>query len=83
MKKMIALLLSLSMMLALVSCGTSGSSSSEGTGGSSSAQVSGGEDLTWGLTPFETQQTVRLGFSPAPLCPMASCSRIIWACSMR
>lgn len=62
MKKMIALLLSLSMMLALVSCGTSGSSSSEGTGGSSSAQVSGGEDLTWGLTPFETQQTVRLGF---------------------
>ena len=66
MKKMIALLLSLSMMLALVSCGTSGSSSSEGTGGSSSAQVSGGEDLTWGLTPFETQQTVRLGFHRLP-----------------
>ena len=41
------------------------------------------EDLTWGLTPFDERQTLRITSSPALRSPIRSCSRISWACSTR
>lgn len=74
MKKLLALLLVLSMSVSLVACGgnkteepaTSGGSTSEDASGEADAdggaEATAGDDLTWGLTPFEEPQTLRLGF---------------------
>ncbi len=75
MKKLLALLLTLTMSVSLAACG-GGENQTEEPASSAPAQsdsedvsddaaegtVSAGEDLTWGLTPFEERQTLRLGF---------------------
>ena len=74
MKKLLALLLVLSMSVSLAACGgnkteepaASGGNASEDASGEADAdggaQATAGDDLTWGLTPFEEPQTLRLGF---------------------
>lgn len=76
MKKLLALLLTLTMSVSLAACGGGGENQTEEPASSAPAQsdsgnvsddaaegtVSAGEDLTWGLTPFEERQTLRLGF---------------------
>lgn len=72
MKKLIALFLALSMMFALVSCGNTDepktspsanppSSPSAGQSGEPAATPAA-DDLTWGLKPFDSRQTLRIGF---------------------
>ena len=72
MKKLLALLLVLSMSVSLAACGgnkteepaADGSAPEETSGeaDADAAEAAAGEDLTWGLTPFEERQTLRLGF---------------------
>ena len=72
MKKLIALLLALSMILCLAACGGGGTNTeapaSEAPASDApdtdtpSTDAPEGEDLTWGLTPFEETQTLRIGF---------------------
>lgn len=71
MKKSLALLLVLSLSVSLAACGGNRTEEPAASGGSTSEDTSGeadgdadapGEDLTWGLTPFEERQTLRLGF---------------------
>lgn len=57
MKKLIALLLALVMVLGLVACGAPAEDNTQGD-----VVANAGEDLTWGLTPFEEPQTLRVGF---------------------
>jgi ABC-type nitrate/sulfonate/bicarbonate transport system substrate-binding protein len=72
MKKLVALMLTLSMAVSLVACGSSKStetqtateeeSTTEEAAESTGDAAAEEEDLTWGLTPFEERQTLRLGF---------------------
>ncbi|MCI8533540.1 MAG: ABC transporter substrate-binding protein, partial [Lachnospiraceae bacterium] len=71
MKKSLALLLVLSLSVSLAACGGNRTEEPAASGGSAPEDTSGeadgdaaaaGEDLTWGLTPFEERQTLRLGF---------------------
>ena len=57
MKKLIALLLALVMVLGLVACGAS-----EPAPEAPKAETPVEADLTWGLKPFEEPQTLRVGF---------------------
>ena len=75
-KRLLATLLSFAMMFALVACsgnenGSSGGNNSANSGGTSSGGghevelidgATAPEDLTFGLTPFEDRQTLRIGF---------------------
>lgn len=61
MKKLIALLLALVMVLSLVACGAA-PAEEEAPADEAPAVEEDGEDLTWGLTPFEEPQTLRVGF---------------------
>ena len=63
-KRILALLLSLVMVFALASC-TGGSGGTGGTDEGPAELIEGAtapEDLTYGLTPFEERQTLRIGF---------------------
>ena len=64
-KKIIALLLALCMVLALAACGTSSTPSATATAAptqeAETTDAPEAEDLTWGLTPFEETQTLRVG----------------------
>lgn len=65
MKKLTALLLALAMVFALAACGGQKTEEpKDSTPPASTAPDDGGEaeDLTWGLTPFDEPQTLRLGF---------------------
>lgn len=81
MKKFIALLLTLSMAVSMVACGSTTEETPSGASEEASeetaedteeaaeaeetteaAEPADEEDLTWGLTPFEERQTIRLGF---------------------
>ena len=67
MKKLIALMLTLALSLSMVACGSKeeeAAAPAENAAESTEAgeAASEGEDLTWGLTPFEERQTLRLGF---------------------
>jgi ABC-type nitrate/sulfonate/bicarbonate transport system substrate-binding protein len=64
MKKLTALLLALAMVFALAACGGQPTDKPSTPPPASSAPDNGGEaeDLTWGLTPFDEPQTLRLGF---------------------
>lgn len=67
MKKLIALMLTLVLSLSMVACGSKeeeAAAPAENAAESTEAgeAASEGEDLTWGLTPFEERQTLRLGF---------------------
>ena len=75
-KRVLALLLALSMMFALAACGggndnkggasnppAANTETQKPTGGSDETPAGGGaEDLTWGLKPFDERQTLRIGF---------------------
>ena len=75
-KRLLATLLSFAMMFALVACSGNENGSSGGNNSANSAGTSSGgghevelidgatapEDLTFGLTPFEDRQTLRIGF---------------------
>ena len=71
-KRLLAMLLTLSMVFALAACGGDGDGSGSQGDGSGSQGGTGGveliegatapEDLTFGLTPFEERQTLRIGF---------------------
>jgi len=63
MKKLISLLLALTMLLALAACGGQTTAKpAESAVPSDSASAAPADDLTWGLTPFAERQTLRLGF---------------------
>lgn len=71
MKKLLALLLTATMAVSLVACGGKSDDSSNTSApaqdaaadsGDDAAAADAGDDLTWGLTPFEERQTLRLGF---------------------
>lgn len=66
MKKLLALLLTLSMTVSLAACGSKEEPApepeKEATESAAGDTATAGEDLTWGLTPFEERQTLRLGF---------------------
>lgn len=59
MKKLTALFLALAMLFCLAACGGSGDADADADGGDDGQEVSG---ETWGLTPFEETQTLRIGF---------------------
>ncbi len=56
MKKLLALLLAMAMVFGLVACGTTPEEKND------TPAANAGEDMTWGLTPFEEPQTLRVGF---------------------
>ena len=62
-KKIVALILALCMTLALAACGTAAPAGTTAPTGTTAPATTApeGEDLTWGLTPFEEKQTIRIG----------------------
>ncbi len=63
MKKLTALLLALAMVFALAACGGQKTDEPKDSATPASTAPDGEtEDLTWGLTPFDEPQTLRLGF---------------------
>ncbi|MBS6396630.1 MAG: ABC transporter substrate-binding protein [Clostridiales bacterium] len=69
MKKLVALLLAVSLVGSMTACGSkeeeekpAESTATETETEAPSADAAEAEDLTWGLTPFEEPQTLRLGF---------------------
>ena len=68
MKKLIALLLALAMVLSLAACGASEAPATEAPAAEApaaeapAAEAPAEEELVWGLKPFEERQTLRVGF---------------------